>query len=512
MNNFDLVLDTFDGKISEVLTDVDFESFKYEYEINSTRTVSFTIEKTLRNQDIFDNIQNESIINYKGQDYVIKSLSLSFDNISIKKDVVAHHIMFEFQNHYVDRDLNNEELNADTSENAPVPKYTLKQVLDFGFKGNLLDYDYKIVGKFPEALEIPEGLGDENGIEYLVKHAETFEYIIFGNNKKILIYHPDDFYKESGVVIRQTLNSEGVSSTIDTSELRTWVIGYGKKKTKSETKNYNPIKTPSLTLNGNFIKKGTWRTETKGASYEVNVDCLWGNETLDFNFKRGPNGGIWEFYLDDNKFLTTTAFYRTMTTDKITVVKNLSKGRHTFKAVFLGPDPNINYKEHKPVGFIGTEKAVILNLTAVLKGEDLYHYKYEYKSPNFKKFPSKKAKTVYEDNAKDYQDLKEKVESQIVDEPTVEFSANYNGEDVLNERNTVYLKHEPLGFSTTLKIVKLTEYHPILNKHVEVEFSNAKKDIVDIQQAINNSILKTSKTGSSTQSDNRITAVSVGSV
>ena len=85
MSNFDLVLDTFDGKISEVLTDVDFESFKYEYEINSTRTVSFVIEKTLRNKDIFDNIQNEGTINYKGQLYVIKSLSLSFDNISIKK-------------------------------------------------------------------------------------------------------------------------------------------------------------------------------------------------------------------------------------------------------------------------------------------------------------------------------------------------------------------------------------------------------------------------------------------
>ena len=512
MSNFDLVLDTFDGKISEVLTDVDFESFKYEYEINSTRTVSFVIEKTLRNKDIFDNIQNEGTINYKGQLYVIKSLSLSFDNISIKKEIVAHHIMYEFQNHFIDRDLENEQLNADTSDNAPVPKYTLKQVLDFGFRNNPLGYSYKIVGDFPEALEIPEALGDENGIEYLIKHAETFEYIIFGDNKTIYIYDPDKFYKESGVIIRQTLNSEGVSSTINTSDLRTWVIGYGKKKTKSETKNYNPIKTPSLTLNGKFTKTGTWRTEQKGASYEVDVDCLWGNETLDFNFKRGPKGGMWEFYLDDNKFLTTTGWYRTMTTDKITVAKNLSKGRHKFKAVFIGPDPNINYKDHKPTGYIGTEKAVILNLTAVLKGEDLYHYKYEYKSPNFKKFPSKKAKTIYEDNAKDLKDLQEKVIKEVNDEPTVEFSATYNGEDVLNERNTVYLKHEPLGFSTELKIVKLTEYHPILNKHVEVEFSNAKKDIVDIQQAINSNILKSSKTGKAVQSDNRITAVSVGSV
>ena len=76
----------------------------------------------------------------------------------------------------------------------------------------------------------------------------------------------------------------------------------------------------------------------------------------------------------------------------------------------------------------------------------------------------------------------------------------------------MHLKHEPLNFDTELKIVKFTEYHPILNKHVDIEFSNAKQDIVDIQQAINNSILKTNKTGGPSQSDNRITAVSVGSV
>lgn len=511
MNSYDLIFDSFDGKISEVLTDIDFGSFKYEYEQNSTRTISFSIVKTTRNADIFDNIQNEGIIRYKGQQYVIKELSLSFNNVSIMKDISAHHIMFEFQNHYIDKDLENEQLNSDTSEEV-IPRYTLKQILDFGFRENVLGYKYKIVGSFPDAKPIPDELGDENGIEYLVKHAETFNYIMFGVNKTIYIYNPKDFYIESGVIIRERMNSESVASSVSTKDMRTWAIGYGKKKTKSETKNYNPIKTPSITLKGKFTKTGTWRTEQKGASYEVNVDCKWGNETLDFNFKKGPNGGLWEFYLDDNKFLTASGWYRTMTTEKITVGKNLSRGRHTFKAVFLGPNPDLDYKDFKPVGYIGTEKAIILNVTAVLSGDDLYHYKYEYKSPNFKNFPNKKAKTIYEDNAKDKQELIEKVKAEILDEPVVEFSTNYIGSDVLNERNTVHLKHEPLNFDTELKIVKFTEYHPILNKHVDVEFSNAKQDIVDIQQAINNSILKTGRTGGPSQSDNRITAVSVGSV
>lgn len=511
MNKFDLVFNSFDGKISEVLTDVDFDSFKYEYEKNSTRTVSFNIIKTNRNADIFNNIQNEGIIIYKGQEFVIKDLSIAFDNVSVIKEITAHHIMFEFQNHYIDKDLENEQLNSDSVEEV-VPRYTLKQVLDFGFRGNVLGYKYKIVGSFPDAKPIPDELGDENGIEYLVKHAEVFGYIMFGVNKTIYIYTPEKFYIDSGEVIREKMNSESVSSSISTADMRTWAIGYGKKKTKKETKNYNPIKTPSLTLKGNFIKKGTWRTQKKGSYYEVDIDCKWGNETLDFNLKKGPEGGMWDFYLDDSKFLTATAFYRTMTTEKITVGKNLSKGRHTFKAVFIGPDPNMNYKDHIPTGYIGTEKAVILNVTAVLSGDDLYHYKYEYKSPNFKNFPNKKAKTIYEDNARDRQELIEKVQAEISDEPIVEFSTNYIGNGALTERSTVHLKHEPLNFDTELKIVKFTEYHPLLNKHVDIEFSNAKQDIVDIQQAINNNILKSSKTGKAVQEDNRITAVSVGSV
>src|SRR5699024_11829423 len=45
--------------------------------------------------------------------------------------------------------------------------------------------------------------------------------------------------------------------------------------------------------------------------------------------------------------------------------------------------------------------------------------------------------------------------------------------------------HEPLGYNTDLKVVKITEYHPLLNKPVEVDFSNEREDIISIQLDIN---------------------------
>ena len=44
-----------------------------------------------------------------------------------------------------------------------------------------------------------------------------------------------------------------------------------------------------------------------------------------------------------------------------------------------------------------------------------------------------------------------------------------------------------------LKVVKITEYHPLLNQPMEIDFSNKKTDIVKIQQSINKKIKKVDK-------------------
>ncbi|SUM33736.1 prophage endopeptidase tail family protein [Staphylococcus gallinarum] len=74
--------------------------------------------------------------------------------------------------------------------------------------------------------------------------------------------------------------------------VKTYIQGYGQKKTKTETKNYNPIKPPDLKFNGKFFKEGTWRTQNVGDSYEKTFECKWGNETLTWTLKKLSRGGI----------------------------------------------------------------------------------------------------------------------------------------------------------------------------------------------------------------------------
>src|SRR5699024_11678826 len=90
-------------------------------------------------------------IDYQGQRYVIKDASASYDGLMYTKEITAHHIMYEFQNHFISRDITTEELNDDVSDEDVINIMTLPQYLDTLFKDNPLGYTYKIHGNFPDA-------------------------------------------------------------------------------------------------------------------------------------------------------------------------------------------------------------------------------------------------------------------------------------------------------------------------------------------------------------------------
>jgi len=482
---YQLILTNRKGTFAEIITDFNYGSFKREYEKNNERSISFTAYKTNKTSDIFDLIVNENIVIYKNQKYVIKSTDIKYDGINVSVEVVAKHIFMDFQNHYIQKDIEDEEMNNDEEgsetgeENKPT--ITLEQYLDFGFSGNKLGFSYKIVGKFTNRVAVDE-LGNKNGMEYLTEGAELFNYIYYADNKVIYIYDESSFFELSDEPIIYRLNNDEVQATVTTTDLKTYIQGYGKKKTKAETKNYKPMKPKDLSYSGTFIKDGTWRTEEVGASYSKSFECKWGNETLEFTLKKMSKGGIMDVYLDGELVDRYECYSKTATTEKIVISKGLKKGNHTFKAVFRGAKNGVDYKKSKPCMYVGTDKSTVLNLTAVLKGSDVYHTYAEYKSPNYDVFGHAEAPTVFDDNALDKEELLKNIKAQLQDEPTIEVSTNYLGTWDIKDNNSMMFIHKPLGFQTELKVVKITESHPYLNQPIEVEFSNAKLDFVQLQQ------------------------------
>lgn len=500
MNELDsLVLKNKKNTFGEILTDFDFGSFKYEYEKNNERSISFMIYKTSSNADIFDSLLNEMVLMWQGQEYVIKSTLIKYDGAIVSNEVTGKHIFMEFQNHYIQKDLENEEMNSEESTDEDnKPTMTLEQYLEFGFKDNKLGFTYEIKGTFNNRVAIDE-LGNKNGMEFLTEGAELFNYIYFADNKKIYIYDETTFYQMSDMPLIYKYNSSEVQATVTTTDVKTYIQGYGKKKTKAETKNYSPMKPKDLSYSGTFIKDGTWRTESVGASYTKTFNCKWGNETLEWTLKKMAKGGILDVYLDDEHIGRYECYSKTATSEKIVIARNLSKGNHTFKAVFKGAKPGIDYKKSNPCMYVGTEKSTVLNLTAVLKGSDIYHAYAEYKSPNIDAFGFSEAPTVFDDNALDKDELLKKIKGELNDQPTVEVSTNYLGSveekqylgnDDIKENNTIRFIHQPLGYNLDLKVVKLTVSHPLVNEPVEVDFSNSPTDIIKIQQNLNRNIKK----------------------
>lgn len=487
-----LIIANHDRTKEELLIDFDLGSFKYEYEKNSGRSISLTAFKTNVNADIYDMLQNEAILIWRGQQYIIKTTNPKSNNIILTNQITAFHIMFEFQNHFIDKDLESEELNNEVDEEHIPPTWTLEQYLTFGFKDNKLGYSFKIVGDFDKRISIDE-VGNNNGIEFLIEGAALFDYIFYADNKTFYIYDDKSYYRMSDIELIGGYNVDEANVSVNTQEQKTYIRGYGKKKSKKETKNYSPFKPPDLSYSGKFFKEGTWRTQEIGASYQVRFKCKWGNETLTWSLKKLSRGGLIDIYLDDKHIGRYSCYSHTARSEQIVIARNLSEGYHTFKAVHRGADPKVKKYRTAPVMYVGVEKSITLNLTAVLKGTDLYHVTDEHYSPYYDENNPKVAPTIYDDNILDKIELKEKLKESLNDEPIVELSTNYLGTKPIHDRDMVYFKHKRLGFDTTLKVVKLVESYPLLNLPVAVDFSNRRKDILKIQQEINRKLKQSQK-------------------
>lgn len=146
-----LIIQSMDREVEEILTDIDYGSFSYDYEKNTSRSISFTVNKTKQNADVFNLVGNEAILTYQGQQFVIKKCTPKAVGKTISKQITAQHISYTVQDHV--------QYNVKTGRK----KYSIQTVMEFALKDNELGFSHEIQGSFPLA-EL-EDLGNKNGLE-----------------------------------------------------------------------------------------------------------------------------------------------------------------------------------------------------------------------------------------------------------------------------------------------------------------------------------------------------------
>lgn len=387
----------------------------------------------------------------------------------------------------VSSDVMDESKNPTDEFDSMTPSYSLKEYLDYGFANNDFGFTFEIIGEFPKRVEIKD-IGGKNLLQHISDGASLFNYIYFADNRNIRIYNPSQYYEMTDHPIIYRKNTSEITVKTDIKEMETYICGYGAKKTTKETKNYNPIKVTDLSLRGEFIKKGTYRTEKVGSYYIADINAKWGSEILQWNMKKGALGGVVEVELDGNVVGTYDQYSENGSTEKVVIGSKIKKGNHTVKVTYKGPSKRGNYDGKAPVMYVAGRKSTIFNSTAVLSGRDLYKWFEEYKSPNYDAFMFRQAPTVYADNVDTKADLKQQLIDTIKDTPITEVSTTYVGNDDIKENSMVRLVHKPMGFNTDLRVVKLTKYHPYAKKRPEVEFSNSTSTLLQIQKNLSISL------------------------
>ncbi|MBC1886601.1 phage tail protein [Listeria seeligeri] len=215
-----LIVRSMDGNVEEILIDIDYESFSYDYEKNTSRSISFNVVKSKNNEASFDVIGNEAIIIYNGQQFVVKKCIPKVIGVEYTKQVTAQHICYTIQDH------------VRYEVKAGEQNYSISEVLDFALKENKLGFTFQVIGAFPKVKL--ENLGDKNALELVNLCIEKFNAVLFADNKHLYFYNEANWYQETEKQFRYLYNTEDISVDINTDNLKTLIKCYGKEKENAD--------------------------------------------------------------------------------------------------------------------------------------------------------------------------------------------------------------------------------------------------------------------------------------
>ena len=208
------------AQIEEILVDIDWGSFTYEWQQNQSRQVSFTIYRTDANADLFDLLQNKwSSIIYDGEEYVVHQCTPKSSGQVISKEIVAMHVSYECQKQVWQYNTQGDGTTQQT--------YHIEDVMHYYFDGNSAGFDFEIIGAFPTAqlTQIGNGSG-KDGIDLCIA---TWSCNVWAVGRHIILMDDANWKKITNNHFRYLYNTDDVQASIDDTGIVNSVMCYGAK-------------------------------------------------------------------------------------------------------------------------------------------------------------------------------------------------------------------------------------------------------------------------------------------
>jgi phage minor structural protein len=187
----------------------DYKGLKRKRRVNGERSLSFLLIKKPRNEHAFPLVEEESIIEFNGDEYRIKNLEEKSVGNTVIKNITAHHTFFDLIDEYV----------YDTISGTK----TIQEVLSFIFANT--PYTFDVVDAFNSAQF--EDFGDDNVLSLFQKVLNTFGAEFTINGKHLTI--KEQVGSKTDFQFRYKHNLKVLSKYVDTSNLSTYIKGYGKQ-------------------------------------------------------------------------------------------------------------------------------------------------------------------------------------------------------------------------------------------------------------------------------------------
>ncbi|MGO4887059.1 phage tail spike protein [Anaerobacillus sp. MEB173] len=189
---------------TELLTD--YKELQLKERVNSEYTLSFILFQTDNNEHAYPLVQEESIVEYNGQEYRIKQVNERSRGNKAIKDVQAQHVYFDLIDEYQYELIGGNK--------------TINELVEFALNGT--DFTFEIADSFD--VQIVFNYGENNVITLINQILEVFQCEVELQNRHLV------FKKQIGRVsdfqFRYKHNLKAINKTIETRNLTTKIRGY----------------------------------------------------------------------------------------------------------------------------------------------------------------------------------------------------------------------------------------------------------------------------------------------
>lgn len=416
--------------------------------VNGEKTLTFMISPTKENQHAFNMVEEEAILTFDGEEYVIKKVSQRSVGKKYNKQITAIHKFFTDMIDSRQRNIHNGSL-------------TFVNALKFIFDGTA--YSYVVRDEFNA--ETFENFGGDNRLALLQTILERYQ-------AEMEIVGPQVEFKrkvgnDTDFPFRYGHNIKTFSRDVDTSNLSTYIKGYGKKK--EETDVLSGTKIPYESKSGTyFTHEGTnfLGTAKVGATFKFSFTGT------GFNFDTAVHflGGMWEFTIDNSQTVSIS-LYKDVDLEEKTfeIVRGLEHKKHNVTVKFTGTDPKNPYTKESDKDAL-TPQVYLKNGNCIglyreLVGDESYQAVAEYTSPNAEIYGHRDAGDVVDERFTKKDSLLAEIKSRLQDTPEVSIAIDFVDlraagypYTVPNEGDRVFTIYEPIeGLTLENRILEIDE-------------------------------------------------------